>query len=116
MSFEDNIRKWVQKDNQIKLYLEKIRNLRSERTDIATELLTYTTNNELDGATIQISDGKLRFQETKITTPLTLKFITRCLTECIENKEQVELIMQYIKEQRPTRYTKDIKRIYSNTN
>ena len=108
MSFEDNIRIWVQTDNQIKLYLEKVRGLRTERTDIADSLLTYAASNNLAHATIQISDGKLRFQETKTTTPLTLKFITRCLTDCIEDKEQVGLIMRYIKEQRPyaarTRY------------
>ena len=31
MSFEDNIKKWVQLDNQIKLYNDRIKSLREQK-------------------------------------------------------------------------------------
>ena len=33
MSFEDNIKKWVQLDNQIKLYNDRIKSLREQKSD-----------------------------------------------------------------------------------
>ena len=40
MSFEDNIKKWVQLDNQIKLYNDRIKSLREQKSEI-TESLFY---------------------------------------------------------------------------
>jgi len=116
MNFKEDIKSWVQTDNQIKLHLEKIRALRQTRTIIADNLLSYAEDKGLGTATIQISDGKLRFHETKQSSPLTLKFITRCLQECIGNEEQVALIMTYIKEQRPVKCFQEIKRMYHKSN
>jgi len=116
MNFKEEIKSWVQTDNQIKLHLEKIRELRQTRHILADNLLLYAAEQNLGTATIQISDGKLRFQKTKISTPLTLKFLTRCLQECIGNEEQVSLIMEYIKEQRPIKCVSEIKRMYHKSN
>jgi hypothetical protein len=116
MDFKEDIKRWVQTDNQIRLHLEKIRALRTTRSTLADNLLSYADEQGLGTATIQISDGKLRFHETKQSAPLTLKFITRCLQECIGNEEQVNLIMTYIKEQRPVKRFPDIKRMYHKSN
>ena len=56
----------------------------------------------------QVSDN-----DTKITSPLTFKFIKKCLNDCISDPSDVEKIMDYIKEKRDFRYIKDIKRQYS---
>ena len=71
--------------------------------------------NNLNNATVQISDGRLRFVNSKQTAPITLKYIEQCLGECIGNKEQVELIINYIKEKREVKYLPDIKRYYVKT-
>ena len=65
-------------------------------------------------ATVKISDGKLRFTSSRQTPPLTFKHIEECLTKCIQNPEQVEKIMTYIKETRDIKYIPDIKRTYDN--
>ena len=115
MSFEDKIKLWVLKDNQMKLYLEKLRELRSERNDIGEILINYTQNNNLNHSIIQISDGKLKFQETRIASPLTYKFMEECLYDCIENSEDVKQIISYIKNKRRVRCYPDIKRVYNKT-
>ena len=113
MSFEERIKEWVSTDNMMKLYLEKIRGLRHKRNDITDALVTYAADKNLDHAVIQISDGRLKFQQTKTTAPLTFKFIEQCLNDCIANTEDVDQIIKYIKEKRSIRVVQDIKRFYT---
>ena len=42
------------------------------------------------------------------------EFLKKCLQNCISDENTVEKIMIYIKENREFRYTKDIRRTYSN--
>ncbi|GAF93567.1 unnamed protein product, partial [marine sediment metagenome] len=57
--------------------------------------------------------GRLKFQQTKITNPLTFKFVEECLHECIENTDNVKHIIKHIKEKRSIRMVPDIKRFYN---
>lgn len=113
-SLEENIQQWVQIDNQVKLYADKIKSLREAKNQVSDKITSYVETNELTNARIQISDGLLKFQNTKVTPPLTFKFVERCLNDVIPNEKQVEQIIQYIKEKREFRYTSEIKRIYNN--
>ena len=116
MTFEERIQNWVLTDNQIKLYLERTRELRSQRNDITDSLHQYIKEKDLENATIKITDGRLKFQYSKITNPLTFRFIEDCLHECINNSDQVQYIIKYIKSKRSTRLVPDIKRFYNKTN
>lgn len=112
MSLEENIKKWVVLDNQLKLIAEKGKELREEKNSISDNILTYVETNNLDNVTAKITGGKLKFVNTKQTAPLTLKFIEQCLNDCITNKDQVELLLNHIKEQRDVKYVKEIKRYF----
>ncbi len=114
MSFENNIKKWVSLDNQIKSMNDKIKNMRDEKNSTEESILEYIETNNLKNATINISDGKLRFTTTKQTPPLTLKYIEECLLKCISNEEQVKAVMKVIKDSREYKYTPDIKRYTNN--
>jgi hypothetical protein len=113
MSFEESIKQWVNVDNKIKQLNEEAKLLRQHRNEITTNINKYVDDNDLKHATIQISDGKLKFQSIKVTQPLTLKFIKECLDDCLQNETNVEKIMNYIKERRDVKYVDDIKRFYS---
>ena len=110
--FSDSVKEWVAADNKVRLYMDKIRELRSSRNEIAEYILNYADQNNLGNAVIEISDGKLKFNDTKISSPLTFKFIKKCLNDCISNPSDVEKIMDYIKNKRDFKYVKDIKRQY----
>lgn len=110
MSFEENIKKWVALDNQIRSFTDKTKQLREEKNTMEEGIMTYVETNKLKNATINISDGKLRFVSTKQTAPLTLKYIEDCLGKCINNTGQVTQIMQIIKTSREVKYSEDIKR------
>lgn len=114
MSLEENIKKWVSLDNQLKTLTEKTKELREARSTTEELILDYVETKKMNNATVNISDGRLRFISSKQTAPLTLKYVEECLTQCIANQETVEKIMDYIKEKREVKYVPDIKRTYNN--
>jgi hypothetical protein len=111
-SFEENIKKWVQLDNQIKLINDKTKEIKDQKNAIEETILSYVEKNNLDNATAKITGGRLKFVDTKQTAPITLKLLEQCLTNCIKDPNQVTQILNYIKEQRETKYVKDIKRYF----
>jgi hypothetical protein len=114
MSLEENIKKWVSVDNQLKTLNEKTKELREMKNTTEQLILDYVETKKMGNATVNISDGKLRFVSTKQTAPITLKYVEDCLSHCIDNEEQVTIIMNYIKETREIKYVPDIKRTYTN--
>ena len=114
MSFEQNIQKWVSIDNQIKNLNEKMKELRDQKTELSDNITTYVEKNNLSKATIQISDGKLKFANTKVQTPLTFKYLEKTLGEVINNETQVKQIIEYLKEKREYKIVPEIKRFSNN--
>ena len=114
MSFEEQIKSWVSIDNEIRVQNDILKKLRAKRNDTGDSIIQYVETENLHNATIKISDGKLRFMETKQQMPLTLQFVRKCLSDCIERKEEVEKIMEYIKDSRDVKIISNIKRSYTN--
>ncbi len=112
MDFENNIKQWVYLDNKIKTANEQLREMRDNRNNLQEKILIQVKDNELNNSTIKISDGLLRFSTTKVTKPLTLKFIENCLADIINEKESITKIMNYIKSKREINSNEEIKRFY----
>jgi len=110
MSFEENIKKWVALDNQLKTVNERAKQMKDEKNTLEEGIINYVETNNLNNATVTISDGKLRFVTAKQTAPITLKYVEECLAKCIGNEAQVAKIMAVIKDSREVKYTADIKR------
>jgi len=108
----NNIQQWVSLDNEIREHQDALKQIRKQRNDITENILTYVDTNGLNHATIKISDGTLRFIETRQSQPLTLRYIEDCLVKCIDNQDSVQKIMQFIKTSREIKTNTDIKRIY----
>jgi hypothetical protein len=112
-TLETKIKRWVELDNKIKETSEDVRDIRTEKAVINDEILEIIEEKQLGKATVNISDGKLRFVASKHTAPLTLAYIEKCLSQLITNGKQVEQIMTYIKKNRETKATMEIKRVYN---
>ena len=112
--FSDKIKDWVVLDNRVKKLNDEIKEIRANRNKLGDSIYTYAVDNNLDHAVIQISDGKIKFQNTRVAQPLTLKLIKECLHDCIGNNEElVNTIIQHIRDKREIRYVNDLKRYYS---
>jgi len=110
-TFEQKIQSWVSIDNQLKLLNEKVQELRDKRNDLSENITKYAQTNNLQNATIQISDGKLKFANTRVTAPLTFKYLEKSLGEVIKNESQVKQIVEYVKENRDSKIVPEIKRL-----
>ena len=114
MSFEGQIQQWVQLDNQLKQINEKVKDLREKRNTLEQNITTYAASNNLTNSTVQISDGKLKFANTKVQEPLTFKYLEKTLNEVIKNESQVKLIMEHIRQKREIKIVPEIKRFSNN--
>ena len=114
MSFENQIQQWVQIDNQIKQINEKTKELREKRNALEQNITKYASSNNLSNATVQISDGRLKFTNTKVPEPLTFKYLEKTLSEVIKNESQVKLIMEHIRQKREVKIVPEIKRFSNN--
>lgn len=112
-TLETKIKRWVELDNKIKETSEEVKDIRTEKSVINDEILEIIEEKKLEKATVNITDGKLRFVATKHTAPLTLAYIEKCLGDLITNGKQVEQIMSYIKKNRESKTTMEIKRVYN---
>ena len=85
----------------------------SQHEPLVHDIGQHIETNQLEKATIQISDGKLRYVTTKTQSPISLKYLESCLSECIGNTEKVKAIMDYIKDNREVKETTELKRYYN---
>jgi hypothetical protein len=114
MSFEGQIQQWVQIDNQLKQINEKVKDLREKRNTLEQNITNYASTNNLINSTVQISDGKLKFANTKVQEPLTFKYLEKTLNEVIKNESQVKLIIEHIRQKREIKIVPEIKRFSNN--
>ena len=113
MSFENNIKEWVNIDNKIRTYNNEEKRLRERKDGLKDNILAYIETNNLNDAQVQISDGVLKFQSIKQTSPLTFKFLETCLMDYLDDAEKVKSMIKYIKSKRESSYRNDIKRNYN---
>lgn len=114
MSFENQIQQWVSIDNQLKNLNEKVKELREKRNNLEENITKYASNNNLSNSTVQISDGKLKFANTRVPEPLTFKYLEKSLSEIIKNESQLKIIMDHLKQKRDVKIIPEIKRLYNN--
>ena len=114
MSFENQIQQWVLIDNELKKMNDRSKELRDKRSQLCDNITKYADTNNMSSSVIQISDGKIKFANTKIQEPLTFKYLEKSLSEVIKNESQVKLIIEHVKSNRTTKHITEIKRFYAN--
>jgi len=110
MSLEQNIKKWIELDNNIRDLSNKIKVFKQHKDITNAEIIEYISNNQLENATIKISDGKLNFIDINQQQILTYKFLSECLCEYYNDEDSVNKLLEFIKNKRTTKTIKTIKR------
>ena len=118
MEIQEKIKKWVVLDNQQKKLNNQIKLLRDEKTELNNSIIDYFDSKNANYPTINISDGKLSFVETKQLNSITYKFLEECFVEYFRNSEisqsyDSEELLEFIKMKRGYNFNKSIKRIYN---
>tara|TARA_Y200000002_G_C22686619_1_gene666230 strand:+ start:4926 stop:5267 length:342 start_codon:yes stop_codon:yes gene_type:complete len=111
MSFEEHIKEWVALDNQLKLYNDKIKQIKEKRARVSEKILDIENfDTKLCNKSLEISDGRLKFVNSRIASNLTFKYVEDSLKNIIQNDKQVSQIIQYLKENREIKMVPEIKR------
>ena len=110
MSIQQTVKDWVVKDNEIRNYQNKIKELKTEKNELSDEIKVLLRESNMQNAVIEISDGKLKLQETKQYSTITLSYLKNCLSVFIKNSNDVDKILNYVKENRDIKYVQDLKR------
>jgi hypothetical protein len=106
------IQRWVLLDSQLKIVNDKTKQLREMRSQLNSQISQYMLQNNMSNTKIDISDGDLRICEKKDYSSITFGYIERCLDELISDKNQVEYIIKYLKDNREVNVSNEIKRTY----
>lgn len=114
MGFDEQIKEWVHLDNQLKILNDKVKEIREKKTSLNNSIIDYASKNNIFHSNVNITDGKLKFAQSKVTNPLTFKYLEKCLGEVIRNENQVTQILDYIKKQREIKTIYEIKRFSNN--
>ena len=109
-AFEQDVRSWVAADDELKSNLETSRALREQKLDIQQRLTDYATVNRIEESVIRIADSDLRFTVSRSYPPLTFQYLKQCLADMIKDTDQVETMMNYIKNRRDVRESLELKR------
>ena len=111
MTLEEDIRQWIQLDNNIKQLNHEIKKIKSQKETYNNNILEHITSNNLNNAIVKFGNDKLRFMDTNYSQPLTYKFISECLYKYFDYDENKAVeIIQFIKSQRQIKIVKEIKR------
>jgi hypothetical protein len=108
--FVNNIQKWVATDTQLKSANEKIRQIRDSKNQLTVQICNFVDTHNIRSTKLDISDGNLKVYDRKEYAPLTFGYIEESLHKIIPNKEHVEYIVKYIKDNREVTTTSDIRR------
>ena len=113
MSFEEKIREWVALDNHARMLNDELRRTSDNRNAVGRDLFRIAGEKNMENAVVEITDGRLKLQRTRIAAPLTLKYVLHSLKNCMGEQEVVNHIMNYLKTNRDTKYVSEVKRSYT---
>jgi hypothetical protein len=111
--FINNVKQWVNLDNQLKIVNDKIKLMRDRKLFLNSQICAFANENNINHKHIEITDGVLKFYKRKEYKPLSYGFVENTLREIIPNKEHVEFILKHLKEKRETVMHDDIRRNYT---
>jgi len=113
-SFQQDIQKWVALDNQLRLVNQRAKEIRDRRNQLTSTITQYMQTNRLQKASIQISDGRLKFAESSVAPTLTFKYLEECLRDLFPEDAHVQRILRHVRMKRARKTVVDLKRFYNN--
>lgn len=101
-NFEKSVINWVRADNEVREIMASLAKAREKRDELK-DTLKESLDESQENSAVEIDNSRLRFRMARTAKPVSLKFVEKCLCECISDHEAVKKLMNYIKEQREYR-------------
>ena len=98
--FQNDLKNWYILDNKFRDLSLQLNIIKNEKNEIKNKITEFIQSNNLEKKSIKIDNTQFRFVNQKQIQPLTFKFLKECLDDCIQNSEQVDQLIDYIKSKR----------------
>lgn len=110
ISLEKYVQKWVLVDNQLQILQEKTKTMREWKKKLTDKIVESMLEKGIEHKILSIPDGELSLQEKKEYTCLSFGFLEECLQDMIQDEEKIEEILDFVREKREIKITKEIRR------
>ena len=110
--FIQNVQKWNYMESQIKDANEKIKKMRTLKSNFGTKICSYLEKNHSIKNKIAIGNDEIHMYSKKEYTPLSFSYIENKLKEIIQDENQVDFVIQYLKDKREVTVTNDLRKIH----
>jgi hypothetical protein len=108
----NKIKRWVQLDTQLKVINERTKLMRDERGRLSGEICMDLNSAGISKQKIMLPDGDLKVYEKKDYSPLTFGFLEQHLGIIMSDPQQVNYVIDYLKQKREIKCSNDLKRTY----
>ena len=105
----DNVKQWIDLDEELKLLRKKARQLRENKKDLTSSLVSIMKDNDID--CFDINDGQLIRTTRQVKTPLSKKHLLTSLAQYFQNDPKVvKELSGFIMDSRKSKTKEDIRR------
>ena len=100
--FNSNVIQWVEYDNQIKQYNEKIKSIKSDKSTLEVNILSHIENNDLKNNVFNLSSysSKLQYNSNKSYETMTNKFLLDNFTKYFNDENKAKELLEFLKNNR----------------
>ena len=114
---KNNVIEYVRYDNEIAEYKEQITSLKEQMNEVIERrnkfelsLIRIIETNKLEKKDIIISDGKIKYSQSKTAKPITKKYLEKCFVDFFGNKDNAEKLLEKVYNSRDVDVKTSIKR------
>ena len=105
----DNVKQWIDLDEELKLLRKKARQLREQKKDLTSSLVSIMKDNDID--CFDVNDGQLIRTTRQVKTPLSKKHLLISLAQYFQNDPNVvKELGRFIMNSRGSKTKEDIRR------
>lgn len=109
--FHNDLKNWYILDTKFRDLSLQLNIIKNEKNEIKNKITEFIQINNLEKKSIKIDNTQFRFINQKQIQPLTFKFLKECLDDCIQNSDQVDQLIDYIKSKREIKEFLDLKKL-----
>jgi Family of unknown function (DUF5760) len=102
----EQVKRWMILDTQLKYINEKTKKIREEKSDLNEKICTFLENTQTKQ--ISTNQGRIRMTEKKEYETLSFTFLETHLSKILHDPNQVQKVIQFLKEQRTVKTSNDL--------
>jgi len=100
--FNSNVVQWMEYDNQIKQYNDKIKSIKSDKSSLEVDILSHIENNDLKNNVFNLPSysSKLQYNSNKSYETMINKYLLDNFTKYFNDENKAKELLEFLKSNR----------------